>query len=63
MDIKLKDLLGCISTGQRIKILNIDNGEQFCPMYGDLQNLNDFFVTELFTYKNDGLMIHIKESI
>lgn len=63
MDIKLKDLLRCISTTQEIKIINNDNEEQFYPRYGDFQDFNEFYVIEVFAYEEDRLTICIKGNI
>lgn len=63
MDIRLKDILGCINTYQKIVLNNRDNGETFYPTYAQVQNYQDYYVTEIESGKFERLSISIKESI
>ena len=60
MDIKLKDLLSCISTFQTVLIKN--RVEKFYPNYVQMLDYGEYYVTDIQA-DNDNLIISISEEI
>ncbi|MDQ0150586.1 hypothetical protein ACFO6R_12625 [Eubacterium multiforme] len=60
MDIKLKDLLSCVSTFQTILIKNRE--EEFYPTYIDIQNYGEYYIRDVQA-DEDVLRISINEEI
>ena len=57
---KLKELLEYISTYNKIKIRNLDPGEEFFPQYAELNRYGEYYVTEINAENSFIITISIK---
>ncbi|CAM2079623.1 MAG: Phage protein [uncultured Clostridium sp.] len=57
---KLKELLEYISTYNKVRIRNIDNGEEFFPPYAELNRYGEYYVTEINAESSCVITISIK---
>ena len=57
---KLKELLEYISTYNKIRIRNIDNGEEVFPPYAELNRYGEYYVTEINAENSCAITISIK---
>lgn len=59
--IKLKDLCNYISTGHKLRIINVEDGELFYPSYGRLSEYGEYFVVDIEASSEQSLVISIAE--
>lgn len=57
---KLKELLEYINTYNKIKIRNLDHGEEFFSTYAELNRYGEYYITEINAENSFIITISIK---